>query len=80
MVIQLDWKAAWEKRMGRALVLTTSQQCALAATVVNGLQGSIRKSITSTLRAVILPLCSALYKSAPQYKRGTDVPGANPAM
>lgn len=40
--------------------LNTSQQCPLAAMVDNSILGCIRRSITSSPREVILPLCSAL--------------------
>jgi len=41
---------------------TMSQQCTLVAKKDNSLLGSIRMSLTSRLREIIPPLCSALVR------------------
>jgi len=42
--------------------LNMTQQCALAAQKTNCILGCIQSSVTSRLREVILPLCSALVR------------------
>jgi len=41
-------------------VLADDRQCTLVAKAASGIQDCIRKSISSRLRKVILPLCSVL--------------------
>ncbi|GAB0210396.1 mitochondrial enolase superfamily member 1 [Grus japonensis] len=62
--------------------LNMSQQCALAAQKANRVLGCIKSSLTSRLREVILPLCSALVRPhleycvqlwGPQYKRDIEL-------
>ncbi|GAB0188885.1 mitochondrial enolase superfamily member 1 [Grus japonensis] len=47
--------------------LNMSQQCVLAAQKANHVLGCIRRGVTSKLREVILPLCSALVRPHPEY-------------
>lgn len=42
--------------------VTLSQQPALVARKANGIWGCIWKSVTSTSRVVVFPLCSALFR------------------
>jgi len=42
--------------------LNVSQQCALATRKTNGIQGCVRKSVSSRWREAVLPLCSALVR------------------
>ncbi|GAB0176589.1 ETS domain-containing protein Elk-3 [Grus japonensis] len=62
--------------------LNMSQQCALAAQKANRVLGSIKRSVTSRSREVILPLCSALVRPhleyciqlwGPQYKKDMEL-------
>ena len=41
---------------------TLSQNCALAAKKSSGILGCIQRSVASSLREVLLPLCSALVR------------------
>ena len=62
--------------------LDVSQHCALAAQIVNGILGCIKRSMANRAREVILPLCSALLRPhleyrvqmwSPQYRRDMDL-------
>jgi len=62
--------------------LDMNQQCALTAHKANCIPGCIKRSVTSRMREVILPLCSALVRPhleyhvqmwTPQYRRDTDL-------
>ncbi|GAB0184051.1 adenylate cyclase type 1 [Grus japonensis] len=62
--------------------LNMSWQCALAAQKANRVLGCIKRGVTSRLREVILPLCSALVRPhleycvqlwGPQYKRDMEL-------
>ncbi|GAB0193695.1 hypothetical protein GRJ2_001834800 [Grus japonensis] len=62
--------------------LDMTQQCTLAAQKANCILGCIKRSVTSRLRKVILPLCSALVRPhleyciqlwGPQYKEDMDL-------
>ncbi|GAB0207925.1 hypothetical protein GRJ2_003258200 [Grus japonensis] len=62
--------------------LNMSQQCALPAQKANRVLGCIKRGVTSRLREVILPLCSALVRPhleyciqlwGPQYRRDMDL-------
>ena len=48
--------------------LNTSQQCALTEKAADSVLGCIRKSITSKLREVLLPLYSALVRPHLEYR------------
>ncbi|GAB0188888.1 mitochondrial enolase superfamily member 1 [Grus japonensis] len=62
--------------------LNMSRQCVLAAQKANRVLGCIRRGVTSRLREVILPLCSALVRPhleycvqlwGPQYRRDIEL-------
>ena len=62
--------------------LNTTRQCAFAAQKANHILGYIKRSVTSRLREVILPLYSALMRpylehcfqlSSPQHKKDMDL-------
>ena len=62
--------------------INMSQQCVLAAQKANCTLGCIMRSVTSRLRKVILPLCSALMRRlenciqfwGPQHKKDMHLP------
>ncbi|GAB0189932.1 cAMP-dependent protein kinase inhibitor alpha [Grus japonensis] len=56
-----------EKDLGMLVRLSMSQQCALTAQKTNHVLGCIKRSVTSRLREVILPLCSALMRPHLEY-------------
>lgn len=46
--------------------MTTSQQCVPVAKNVNGILGCVKKSVTSRLREVLLPVYSTLLRPYPE--------------